>query len=129
MPLLSWKPEYSVSEPALDSHHKRLFEILNTAYENVMSSLEVECVLPAIEELTEYVRYHLVAEELHMRDKGFQGIDAHIAEHEQFKRHVEVLRANYRGNNLEATQELIVLLGQWLLHHVMTEDRKYSVCS
>jgi len=90
MPLLSWKPEYSVSEPALDSHHKRLFEILNTAYENVMSSLEVECVLPAIEELTEYVRYHLVAEELHMRDKGFQGSDANVAQQEQLMPYIEV---------------------------------------
>jgi len=79
--------------------------------------------------LTEFEDKNGVGEEWKKRERGFQGIDAHIAEHEQFKRHVEVLRANYRGNNLEATQELIVLLGQWLLHHVMTEDRKYSVCS
>lgn len=129
MPLLNWKPEYSVSQPALDSHHKRLFDILNTAYENVMGSLEVDCVLPAIEELSEYTRYHLVAEEQHMRENGFQEIDAHITEHKQFTHQIEMLRVNYHGNNLEVTQELIVLLGQWLLHHVLTEDKKYSACS
>jgi hemerythrin len=129
MPLLQWKPEYSVCESALDSHHIRLFDILNSAYENVMNSFEMGCVLPAIEELSEYSKYHLVEEEQHMRERGFREIDAHIAEHEQFKHKIELLRTNYNGNNLEATQELIVLLGQWLLHHVLTEDRKYSALS
>lgn len=126
MPLLNWKPKYSVSESALDSHHMKLFDILNTVYENVMNSLEVNCVLPAIEELSEYTKYHLIMEEQHMREKGYQDIDAHIAEHTQFTHNIEMLKTNYHGNNLEVTQELIVLLGQWLLHHVLTEDRKYS---
>jgi hemerythrin-like metal-binding protein len=129
MPLLKWKPEYSVSEPELDSHHIMLFGILNTVYENVMNSLEIENVIPAIDRLSEYAKYHLVAEAQHMKEMGYLDIDAHIEEHRQFMHKLELLKNNYHGNNLEVTQELIILLGEWLLHHVLTEDRKYSTFS
>ncbi|MDA8430819.1 MAG: bacteriohemerythrin [Geobacteraceae bacterium] len=125
MPLFSWRPEYSVNDPALDIHHRKLFDILNAVYENVMNSLEVDNVLPAINELSAYTKYHLMAEERYMREKGFQGIDAHIAEHRLFTHKIEMLKTNYHGNNMEVTQELIVLLGEWLLQHVIREDRKY----
>jgi hemerythrin-like metal-binding protein len=129
MPLLSWKPEYSVNEAELDSHHQKLFYLLNTAYENVMNSPEVDCVLPIIDELSKYIRYHLSAEEQYMRINEFHEIDAHIAKHREFTHTIEKLKTNYHGNNLEATQELIIVLGNWLLSHVITEDRKYSKLS
>lgn len=129
MPLLRWLPEYSVNEAELDNNHKKLFYILNTAYENVMNSQEVDCVLPVIDELTEYARHHFSEEEQYMREKGFQGIDAHIAEHKNFKHKIETLKTYYHGNNLEVTKQLIIVLGGWLLHHVIKEDIKYSELS
>lgn len=129
MPLLRWLPEYSVNEAELDNDHKKLFDIFNTVYENVMSSQEVDCVLPFIEELSNYTRYHLSAEERHMREMGFQEIDAHISEHREFTHNIEALKTHFHGNNLEVARELIILLGEWLLRHVLTEDRKYSELS
>jgi hemerythrin len=129
MTLLSWKPEYSVNEAELDSHHIKLFDILNKVYENVMNSLEVDCVLPNLNELSAYTSYHLSAEEQHMREKGFPNIDEHIAEHRDFTHKIETLKTHYHGNNLEVSQELIILLGNWLLRHVLTEDKKYSELS
>ena len=126
MPLFRWLPEYSVNEAELDNDHKKLFYILNSAYESVMNSQEVDCVLPVIGELLEYTRQHLSVEEQYMREKGFQEIDAHIAEHREFKHKIETLKTEYHGNNLEVTKELIIVLGGWLLHHVIKEDKKYS---
>ena len=80
MTLFAWKPEYSVNEAVLDDHHKKLFSVLNSVYENVMNSLEVDCILPTIDELSAYTRYHFVTEELYMREKGFPGIEDHIEE-------------------------------------------------
>jgi len=128
-PLLSWKPDYSVNEAELDGHHIKLFDILNKAYENVMYSVEMDSVLPIIEELSQYTRYHLAEEEHYMREKEIHDIDAHIAKHREFTQTIETLKTNYHGNNLEVTKELIILLGNWLLNHVLTEDRKYSELS
>jgi len=125
-PLLNWKPGYSVNEADLDSHHLKLFDMLNKIYENVMNALEVDCVLPIIDELSQYTRFHFSEEEQYMKKIYFQGIDAHIAEHKVFTQTIENLKAHYHGNNLEVSQELIILLGNLLVHHVLTEDRKYS---
>jgi hypothetical protein len=84
MPLLNWKPEYFVNVAELDNHHHELFDLLNTVYENVMNSLEGDCVLPIIDKLSEYTRYHFSAEEQYMREKVFQGIDEHVAKHKEF---------------------------------------------
>jgi hemerythrin len=125
MPLLRWIPEYSVYVPELDSHHQKLFDILNSAYENVMNALEVECALPIIDELSMLTKCHISAEEQYMRERGYQDIDIHIETHRELTHKIEILRKNYQGNNLEATKELIIILGNWLLHHVINEDWKY----
>jgi len=124
--LFSWKPEYSVNVVDLDNHHQKLFNILNTVYENVMNSREVDCVYPLIDELSECTTSHFSTEEQHMREKEFHEIDAHITKHREFTHTIETLKTQYNGNNLEVAKELIILLGNWLLHHVLTEDKKYS---
>lgn len=126
MPLLSWRTEFSVADVELDSHHQQLFLLLNTVYENVMSSLEVNSVLPLIDELIEYTNLHFAKEEQHMSDKGFPGLEEHIARHREFTQKIGTIRTHYHGNNLEVTQELLIVLGDWLLHHVLKEDKKYS---
>lgn len=127
MSLFTWKPEYSVNEASLDSHHQQLFSVLNSVYENVMNSLEVDCVLPKIDELSTYTKYHFSEEEKYMRDMGFPEIDDHIAEHRKFAHTIESLRTRYHNNDLEVSKDLIIVLGEWLLRHVLKEDIKYAV--
>lgn len=127
MPLLKWKPEYTVNEAELDSHHIRLFSILNSAYENVMTSSEVNSVISVVNELSEYMKYHFAAEEQLMQEKGYRGINAHIAEHRRFTQNIEMLKVNHHDNNLETAKELIIVLGNWVLHHILLEDKKYSI--
>jgi len=125
-PLLRWVQEYSVNEAELDSHHQKMFDIFNRAYEHVMNSLEVDYALPIIEELSAITKSHISAEEQYMRENGYQEINAHIVTHREFMYKIETLQRNYNGNNLEATRDLIIILGNWLLHHVINEDWKYS---
>ena len=127
MSLFSWKSEYSVNDPILDSHHHQLFTLLNSIYENVMSSQQLDCVLPKFEELSEYTNHHFKEEEQYMRKRNFPDIDDHIAMHREFTKTINELRESYHNNDLEFARELIVVLGEWLLHHVLKEDRKYSL--
>lgn len=129
MPLLSWKPEYSFNDEQTDSHHQKLFSLFNSVYENVMNSLDVDCVLPVIDELSEYTRHSFCLEELQMKENLFHDIDTHIAKHREFTQTIEALKSHFHDNNLEVTQELIVVLGKWLLRHVLIEDRKYAELS
>jgi hemerythrin-like metal-binding protein len=124
MPLFVWKDNYSVEIKQLDDHHKNLFRIFNVLYENTVHSTEVENVLPIICELQEYTKYHFLTEEQHMQDIDFPGTDEHIARHRDFAHQITGLNSRSR-DELEMTKELIVVLGNWLLHHVLEEDHKY----
>jgi len=61
-----------------------------------------------------------------MREKEFHGIDEHIAKHKEFTQTVETLKTRYHDNDLDVTRELIIVLGEWLLHHVLRDDMMYS---
>lgn len=129
MSLFSWKPEYSVNEAELDSHHQTLFAILNDVYESVMNSSELESIIPRIDELSANALKHFSVEERYMLEHGFPEISEHIAEHRKFAQKLDTLRSRRHEDNLDITRELIVVLGEWLLHHVLREDRKYSELS
>ncbi len=129
MSLFVWKPEYSVNEATLDSHHQKLFSVLNSVYENVMNSPEVDCVLPKIDALSEITKYHFSAEEQYMREKLYSGLAEHTEKHREFSHTIEALRTSYHDNNLETARNLIIVLGEWLLGHVLKEDLKYSIGS
>ena len=126
MPLLNWSQGYSVNDALLDRQHEKLFEILNRAYEYVMTAPEVDCVLPMIDELSDYTRYHFSAEEQYMGDKGFNGLADHIHKHNEFTQTIELLRSRYHDNDLEVARDLIIILGEWLLSHVLREDMMYA---
>jgi hemerythrin-like metal-binding protein len=126
MPLLNWDQGYSVNDALLDSQHEKLFEMLNRAYEYVMTTPEVDCVLPIIDELSEYTGYHFSTEEQYMQAKGFSDLDEHIQKHREFTHTIEALRSRYHDNDLEVARELIIILGEWLLCHVLKEDMKYA---
>lgn len=126
MPLFAWKDEYSVAVEQLDEHHKKLFRLLNELYESTMQIKGAIDPLPVVDQLREYSDYHFMAEEQYMRDCAVTEIADHINSHRDFKRQLDELHSQCREKQPEATRNLIVLLGNWLLHHVLEEDRRYS---
>lgn len=129
MELLSWSQGYTVYNEELDRHHEQLFNMLNRAYEYVMSSREVESILPMIDELSDYTRYHFTTEEQYMREQGFPELAGHMEKHKEFSYTIDTLRSRYHDNDLEVARELIIILGEWLLCHVLKEDMKYAASS
>ena len=126
MPLLSWKPEYSVNREDMDRNHQEMFHILNNVYDNLMNSRESGFILPSIDRLLAIAKYQLSMEEQCLKEKQVPDMDYHIAKHREFTESIEMIRNGYNDNYLEASKELIILLGEWLFIHVLKEDRKYS---
>jgi hemerythrin len=127
MALFKWYKKYSVNNNVLDDHHKILFDIFNRLYENCFSKDKANCLDPIIEELKSYSNYHFSAEEQHMRNIEYKELDKHIIEHRGFTQRTLQLQSVADMDEPEATKELIVFLGNWLLHHVIEEDKKYSI--
>ena len=125
--LFTWYNKYSINNEELDKHHKALFDIINRIYENcveVDNSINLEQI---IQELISYSSYHFAAEEQYMRDTGFKDIDNHISEHEIFTDRILQFTCDDNLNDCTHSKELIVYLGNWLLNHVIVEDKKLTV--
>jgi len=124
--LFNWCDEYLVHNEELDKHHKTLFDIINRLYENCVKVDNDVTFYNLLDELASYTLYHFTAEEQYMRDIGYNDIEKQISEHKVFTDRILQLQ---RDDNLDESghsKELIVYLGNWLLTHVLEEDKKIS---
>jgi len=126
MPLFAWKDNYSVGVEEIDRHHKKLFEIVNSLYEGCLVPGGILDVAGRIDELMAYAEYHFAAEEELMKQLGYEEKEDHFRLHRKFIDKLVKLQQISFESEEELTKELIVFLGNWLLHHVMDEDRKYT---
>jgi hemerythrin len=125
MPLFTWNNTYSVDNEELDSHHKRLFDIFNRMYDNSLNHDKANTLDLIIEELISYSHYHFLAEEQYMKNIRYKELLKHMIEHMRFSQKIVQLQQDVKNNEPEATKDLIAFLGEWLLNHVMMEDKRY----
>jgi hemerythrin-like metal-binding protein len=74
-----------------------------------------------------YADYHFRAEEHYMRDIEYKDIDKQIAEHNYFKEKALELGDKSKTTDYMLCHDIIVFLGNWLMHHVIEEDKKISL--
>ena len=127
MAIFKWYKKYSVNNNELDAHHKNLFVIFNRLYGNCLKQDNANCIDPILEELVSYANYHFTAEEHHMRNVGYKEIDKHILEHRSFTQKTLQLQDVANKDEAQATRELILYLRNWLLNHIIKEDKKFSI--
>jgi hemerythrin len=127
MPLLNWYNRYSVNNAELDNHHKSLFGIFNRLYDICMTNDEVDSFESAVDELVSYSEYHFKAEEQYMRDIKYKDIERQISEHKYFTERVIELKQKSNTADHKLCHDIIVFLGNWLMHHVIEEDKKISL--
>jgi hemerythrin-like metal-binding protein len=122
-----WDDKYSVDNEELDNHHQKLFDILNRLYISCFEENEADVLAATYQDLLAYIDYHFSAEELYMKQLDYDSVLNHVTMHNTFNNRISSLQQQIDHNNLAATKELIVYLGNWLLNHVLVEDRKYAV--
>jgi len=127
MSLFIWYKTYSVNNEELDNHHKALLGIINKLHDNCFGKDNANCLDPIVEELVSYSDYHFSAEEQHMRNIGYKDIERHVVEHKEFTQKIFRLQQVANKNDFELTKELIVFLGNWICHHIIEEDKKFSL--
>jgi hemerythrin-like metal-binding protein len=126
MPLFEWKQEHSVSVTRFDNDHKKLFSLLNELNDAMSEKRGRFVVIGILQELANYTRRHFVAEETAMRRAGYEGLDQHIAEHQELMAKVEYYYAEYSANPNSIPIDVLYFMRDWLQKHILVSDRKYS---
>lgn len=125
MARFEWKPEYAVGVPAIDDHHRELFELVD----GIEHADPDGRALPAlIARLDRDMAKHFAEEEAHMSAIGYPDLERHAGEHRVFLEWLDTVRKTYRRSG-EAPFELAVsvnrYLEKWFVNHILHSDMAY----
>jgi len=125
IPYIIWKDECSVDQNELDSHHYRMFEIINELYELLGSLDSEEKVIALLNEAREYSQTHFKAEEELMRLAHYDGLDEQQQAHRGYIKTLDILAQEDADNLTVLSEDLLQFLKKWWLNHILTIDKKY----
>ena len=124
-----WKPEYSVGVKEIDAQHQRLVELINQTYDSVYKNSSKDETLKIVQAVLDHGILHFKTEE-----KYFDKFHYPLAE-EHKKEHVKLLanassfktKINDSVDYKKETMNFLDFLEDWLVDHMMVQDKKYSV--
>ncbi len=124
--LFVWNESYGVNVAQFDAHHKRLIAIANTIAQQVQMGCDGAALSGALEALVDYTGYHFAAEEKLMRLYGYEEAESHAKKHGQLMTQVSEYRERVLGGAVPDQAGFMKFMEDWIVRHVLDEDRKYS---
>lgn len=121
-----WQPMFSVGHPLLDEQHRRLLALAQRASACLADSSgesagEFHLIL---NDLMEYARQHFRSEEQLLREFGYAGLAAQLAEHQVYlDRLVGFMTAAMDG--IIDKQGLQQYLVEWWMRHILVSDMQF----
>lgn len=112
-----WQENYTVGNEELDSQHRYLFELGNR-----IQTAQPSEARTFVMSLYKYTRVHFAREEQHMQALGFPDSEAHRLEHERLLSHLNELAQGFQPDRMN---DLVVFFNNWLVNHVLNDDRRY----
>jgi len=125
MSKIIWKDEYLVNVKEIDKQHKKLVEIINDLYANIIEGAENSEINQIYKRLIDYAKLHFSTEEKYFKKFKYKDGESHTAEHEKFTKEIAEFRKK-TGDMQKISFELLDFLEDWLVDHLITTDQKYS---
>ena len=123
--LFPWKDAYSVNICIVDSQHKVLVDLINELHQAMMMRTGKEHLGKALSSLVKYTQGHFKAEEGILLSNQYPDFVNHKAEHDRFTQTIVDFQSKFQRNEIGLTIDLMDLLKNWLIKHIMGVDKKY----
>ncbi|MEI6560211.1 MAG: bacteriohemerythrin [Rhodospirillaceae bacterium] len=120
-----WTQAMSVGRDSLDGHHQMIIDCLNRLHPLLGTSGRDAEVHAVIETLEDFVLVHFSEEEQLQRQIGYPDWRQHKAQHDAMYELVFKLKADLEHGRTPDAQVLFAILNDWLVRHILGEDRKY----
>jgi len=121
-----WKDSYSVKVMALDTQHKKLFDLINELHGAMSQGHGKDVAGDVLRRLIDYTVSHFSAEEKLMEKHNFPGLVAHRAEHKALTDKVLAFKKEFDAGQTNVTPQLMMFLQQWLKNHIQSVDQQYG---
>jgi hemerythrin len=125
--MFEMKEEYLTGIKMIDDEHRELFRITREAYDVVTDEFlsdKFDNIVAIIGQLKEYTIKHFADEEAYMESIQYKRMFTQKIEHAEFVQKLEGIDFDQMDRNqTETLMELLVFLGDWLVHHILEKDK------
>lgn len=125
MAFMEWSSELSVGLDSVDDQHKWLLDATNRLHDALnQPQTDRAAVAEILEGLMDYTMNHFIMEEELFERFDYPQAARHKAMHDLFTRTV-MLTITAFENGADVGPDVLDLLKQWLVHHIMGADKAY----
>jgi hemerythrin-like metal-binding protein len=125
MALIDWKGEFTIGIPAVDYEHREMIELINELYEEIVRpGASKAAVAEFLGEINLSIGAHFALEEKEMRDRRYDQLAAHKADHERLLDEIRDLMDRYEDDQNFSEQELAHRLSAWFVIHFGSHDAR-----
>ena len=125
MSLMVWNDSFATQVGDVDTHHKRLIELINEIYRGIMLEQGKEVVDSKLNELVNFTVMHFGYEEKLFDKYGYEDSISHKEKHKTLLGQVGDFVGRYKGGE-DVSHELLTFLKNWLMNHILGVDQKYA---
>lgn len=122
---VEWKQEYSVGIAEIDGQHKNFINLLNQTFSTLESENRRVDLAKNLEDIIAHANEHFATEEKYFDQFQYPEGETHRREHHRIRTEVVKIKERFPEEGVAVIGELVVLLEDWLLDHIMQYDKKY----
>lgn len=128
MALFEWNDMFSVGVASIDQQHKKLIDYVNQLHDAMMEGKANDEVAPILDGLISYTATHFAHEEMYFDKFGYEETAEHKQLHQDLVAQVMDFKGKFDSGEVTLSSDLMEFLKDWLMNHIMQEDKKYTDC-
>lgn len=125
---ISWKPEYSVGDAAIDHEHRELIDLVNAAAGAILAGSPEADVDRCLGDLYRAISAHFAHEERQMQRASYDKYPEHKTDHERLLDALRDIMDGPAKDGAETVQHLTAALEAWFADHFKTHDARLLRC-
>jgi len=122
MTFLSWRENYAVHVPQIDSEHRNLFGLINGFHDQGAGGATLARNLHMLNRLVAYAEEHFQHEEAMMKHSGYSRLDYHREKHANLFSSIFELNSRFAAGTAKVDSETQRFLKHWLVEHILKDD-------
>ncbi len=128
MSQIIWDDSFSVNNVEIDVQHKKWIEIYNNMDMKMCErNIQPPDGLEALKAMEDYARYHFSFEEEYMHKINYPNLIEHHRIHKKFDNLIFTYYRKILEGEFVLGSEIISILKEWLLDHILKEDKRYAL--
>jgi hemerythrin len=121
-----WDESLRTGEATIDEQHKNLFSAINSLIQTIDQGKCGDDLKKSLDFLNDYTITHFFEEEQIQKKYQYPDYENHRGIHEGFKKLVRDMMVQWimKGSSEALANEVRTQIGDWLVHHIKTQDVK-----